>query len=101
MGHVRKTHLDARLPGVSARTRADAVMAPSICAMQYSKKRTGVITPTRSSAKEMLGLKHAPVTRKKIHAEISKLNPIQVEIYRTFSMVEPAGVPLALSALTA
>lgn len=51
-------------------------MAPTSCAMQNITKRTGDITPHSSSAKLTFGLNNPPVTRKNIHAEMSKLSPI-------------------------
>ena len=79
-------------PGVSASISADAAIAPSICAMQYSRNLTGRMTPTSNNARLTLGLKRPPVTRKNNHADTSKLSPIHVEMYMTCSTVDPLVV---------
>jgi hypothetical protein len=63
--------------------------------------RTGLITPTKRRDKDTLGLKRPPVTRKNNHAEVSKLNPIEDEIYSTCWMLEAGRSPDRFSAVAA
>lgn len=78
----QQTYFDASGPGVSANISAAAAMPPRSCATQNRTKRTGPMTPVRSSAVVTLGLKSPPVTRKKSHADTRRLKPNAKETYR-------------------
>lgn len=72
------THLIARGPGVNAKSRADAVIAPRSWAIQKKTNLAGPMTPVRNKARVILGLKRPPVILKNSHADISKLSPMEV-----------------------